>query len=48
MPLSSNSVDRRVPEALSTSRKRDLIVEGQHLPDCRGNRFALALHAVRR
>jgi hypothetical protein len=33
MPLSSSSVDQRIPEALSTSRKRNLIVEGQHLPD---------------
>src|SRR6478752_7603950 len=33
MPLSSGSVDRRIPEALSTSCKRNLIVEGQHLPD---------------
>jgi hypothetical protein len=33
MPLSSSSVDRRIPEALSTSRKRNLIVEGQHLRD---------------
>jgi hypothetical protein len=33
MPLSSSSVDRRTPEALSTSGKRNRIVEGQHLPD---------------
>jgi hypothetical protein len=27
MPLSSSSVDRRIPEALSTSRERNLTVE---------------------
>jgi hypothetical protein len=32
MPLSSSSVDRRIPEALSASSKRNLIVEGQHIP----------------
>src|SRR6266481_4651495 len=48
MPLSSSSVDR-IPEAPSTSRKRNLIVEGQHLPDA-GAGFAAhrAPRAVRR
>src|SRR5258708_11180028 len=49
MPLSSSSVDRRIPEALSTSRKRNLIVEGQHLPDAGAAIAAyLAPRAVRR
>src|SRR6266481_5139489 len=40
MPLSSSSVDRRIPEALSTSRKRNLIFEGAP-SRCRGkNRCA--------
>jgi hypothetical protein len=38
-------MDRRIPEALSTSRKGNVIVEGQELRDA-GTGSALALHAV--
>jgi hypothetical protein len=32
MPLSSSSVDRRIPEALSTSRERNLILKARSFP----------------
>jgi hypothetical protein len=36
-------VDRRIREALSTSRKRNLIVEGQHFPDTEAASLRTAL-----
>jgi hypothetical protein len=48
MPLSSSNVDRRIPEALSTSRKRNLSSKASTFPMPAGIAALLALHAVRR
>jgi hypothetical protein len=48
MPLSSSNVDRRIPEALSTSRKRNLSSKANTFPMPAGIAALLALHAVRR